>query len=47
MKKYIITLGPDDCYDLMHGDDLIFTFTDEEGQDETQVRVKLESDTNE
>lgn len=41
MKKYIITLDPDDCYDL------IFTFTDEEGQDETQVRVKLESDTNE
>lgn len=47
MKRYLITLGPDDCYDLMHGDDLIFTFTDEEGQEEALVRVKLESDTNE
>lgn len=45
MKKYGIDLTAEELQGLLQGDELICTFTDDDGNEEAEVRVRIVEDT--
>lgn len=44
MKKYGIDLTAEELQGLLQGDEVVCTFTDDDGNEETEVRVRVFED---